>query len=517
MKEIYRISLVLLFLFCLYSCSEIETKDTDLTIITSDKALEQEFNWAKEKARSYVMTGKSGVKDKSELFGGNENVTYIPCYQAGYPFRSAFYIRDFCHQLSGAHLLGLQKENLSMLKAFLCTTTKARKWYPLWALNFDGSPYRVDYINDSCFVRQIPAAFELVEKAYKQYLWTGNREIIENPILWNAYTKIVTDFITLHDKLLVNEVAEGDGSGNIFNGTTTYNEFNIPLIEAGDGIATQYQAYRAYASMLNARGEYIDSQKFQIKSQQLKDYFNQQWSIKEGENNLVRAITIRGEKLTDFGRENSIFMAMKGIVTPSIRNKEYLNYCHSMYKEVDASMMNIEGLTYLPDTYFAYNLVDKGWEWTMRIRNDLDKNHIVPLVGSNRNYPEASYTTISNVVENLIGFEPDAPNHAIATIPRLPAEIAYLGVNNIMVGKHRINVMHDGNTITTIQHINGDKDIQCTVRFYGIYPQISIDKTLFTASQTELNGEKISQVCVTIPIGSSIKAQAVNPDNLSSR
>lgn len=512
MKTLYLILFIPALFFC--ACHQTETNPEDLTIVTSDQTLEKEFNWAKEKARSYVMTGKTGVKDKSEIFGGHENVNYIPCYQAGYPFRSAFYIRDYCHQMSGAHLLGLQTENFSMLQAFLATATEKRKWYPIWALNFDGSPYSVDYINDSCFVRQVPAVFELVEKAYKQYLWTGNREIIENPVLWNAYTRMVTDFVTYHDKVLPNGVAEGDGSGNIFNGITTYNEFNIPLIEAGDGIATQYQAYHAYAAMLYARGEYIESEKFQTKSEQLKDFFNHHWGVKEKEDKFVRAVTIRGERLTDFGRENSIFMPMKGIITPSSKNKEYLNYCHNMYQNINPTILNIESLTYLPDTYFAYNMVDKAWEWVKRIQSDCDKNHIVPLVGSNRNYPEIAYTTISNVVENMLGIEPDAPNHTLATIPRLPKDIAYLGINNITIGKHKVNVMHEGNASTTIKHIKGDKDLQCIIRFYGNYPQISIDKTLFTASHTELYGEAISQVRVTIPIGSSVKAKAINSEKL---
>lgn len=513
MKRRYLVLFIQMLLFCFSSCQQAETDRSDLSIITSDRTLEREFNWAKEKARSYVMTGRTGVIDKSEQFGGKDNVMYIPCYQAGYPFRSAFYIRDYCHQLSGAHLLGLQNENLAMLKSFLKTATETRKWYPIWALNFDGSPYAIDYVNDSCFVRQVPAVFELVEKAYKQYLWTGNREIIENPMLWNTYTKMVTDFVSLHDSSSPNGIAEGDGSGNIFNGTTTYNEFNIPLIEAGDGVAAQYQAYCAYASMLYARGEYAEAESFQKKSQQLKDFFNQEWGVKAGDSSFVRAVTIRKEQLTDFGRENSIFMPMKHLTEPSSKTKKYLEYCHNMYKETDPSTLNIESMSYLPDAYFAYNMVDKGWEWIKRIQLDCEKNHIVPLVGSNRNYPEVSYTTISNVVENMLGFEPDAPSHSFATIPRLPKDVAYLGVDNIILGKHTISVLHEGNTTTTIKHIAGDKDIQCTVRFYGYYTQISIDKTLFTARQSELNGEPISQVTVTIPIRGSIRAKAIHTDD----
>jgi hypothetical protein len=104
-------------------------------------------------------------------------------------------------------------------------------------------------------VREVPAVFELVEQCYRQYLWTGDSVYLQDPVLWNFCTKAVTEFIELHDTRIPNGVAEGDGSGDIFRGTATYNEIRSPLIEAGDGIACEYQALLSYARLLAARGE----------------------------------------------------------------------------------------------------------------------------------------------------------------------------------------------------------------------------------------------------------------------
>ena len=70
------------------------------------------------KARSFVVTGKKGPVNISDVNDESEIVDYIPAYWAGYPLRTAFYSRDFCHQIAGAHLLGLEEENFTMMKAF---------------------------------------------------------------------------------------------------------------------------------------------------------------------------------------------------------------------------------------------------------------------------------------------------------------------------------------------------------------------------------------------------------------
>ncbi len=108
------------FLGCLLVTSKSFAAEAQkLSIETSNPKLEQAFNWAVSKALSYVQTGKTGPVDGHERNrAGKGSAKYIPSYWAGYTWRTAFYSRDFCHQAAGAHLLGLQEENLSTLRAF---------------------------------------------------------------------------------------------------------------------------------------------------------------------------------------------------------------------------------------------------------------------------------------------------------------------------------------------------------------------------------------------------------------
>ncbi|MFE8729858.1 hypothetical protein, partial [Aeromonas hydrophila] len=154
-----------------------------------------------------IMTGQRGVTNKDENHPNGDGTglhDYLPSYWAGYYDRTAFYGRDFAHQVAGAEIAGWRAENFSMFKVFARNANEARKWYTLWAFNFDGSPHTIDYKDDSWFVREVPAQFELVEKAYHAYLWSGDRRYIEDPELWTFYGKVMTDFIALHDEQRTN-------------------------------------------------------------------------------------------------------------------------------------------------------------------------------------------------------------------------------------------------------------------------------------------------------------------------
>ena len=89
-----------------------------IQIETSNKKLENAFNWAVAMGLSHVQTGKSGVVDRWERGAGSGKVAYIPSYWGGYNSRTAFYSRDICHQVAGGHLLNLQLENFTMLREF---------------------------------------------------------------------------------------------------------------------------------------------------------------------------------------------------------------------------------------------------------------------------------------------------------------------------------------------------------------------------------------------------------------
>src|SRR3954463_10119797 len=121
----------------------------DLRFTSSSPRLNDGFAWAVKRSFEWVRT------DPAEL----------PSYWAGLTDRPLFYSRDITHQLLGAHLLGLDEQNLAMMRTFAASATPARRYYPLWSFTFSGEPGAIDYNSDDDFVREIPAAYELVEKA----------------------------------------------------------------------------------------------------------------------------------------------------------------------------------------------------------------------------------------------------------------------------------------------------------------------------------------------------------------
>jgi hypothetical protein len=500
----------ILFILLFFTQGYLYAGHLDTTIIqvqTSNKKLEQAFKWAVEMALSHVQTGKSGIVDRWEKGAGSGNVAYIPCYWGGYNSRTAFYSRDICHQVAGGHLLNLQLENFTMLREFAKTSTAERKWFPLWALNFDGSSFKLDHRSDFDFVREVPAAFELVDKAYQLYLWTGNKNYITDNSLWNYYVRIVDDFITLHDTRIPNGVAEGDGSGDIFKGTATFNEESgIPLVEAGDGIACQYRAFDAFAMMAKARGNKALFTKYKSKADDLKTYFNTKWAVKPDKKNLVRGYNLKGEALTNWGKENSWFMLMKGIAAPSERTQNYIDFVDASASSKTGKPSNIEARSYLPETFFMNNRIKQGWKWMEDIINNIDIQFPVSKTTGDGNYPEISFVLVSNVVEGLMGVEPNAPEKILASISRLPEAIPDLMVKNVNIGNALFTLSHSAGKKTVLIYQSGHSSFTWEVRFYGHYDVIKVNGLPKKAQNKLLNGAKISFLKVQIKPGDTIEA-----------
>lgn len=463
----------------------------EISITSSSKELEQAFEWAKKKALSYVVTGKSGPVNVHQPNQKDvKEATYIPSYWAGYPLRTAFYSRDYCHQLSGAHLLGLTEENYTMMKAFAASADAAKKWYPLWAINFDGSPYELDYRSDTDFVREVPATFELVEKAYKLYCWTGDRQYLEDDVLWNYYTKAVTDFVALHDTKFPNGVAEGTGEGDIFKGVATFNEQkDVSLIEAGDGIACQYQAFVCYSKMAELRGDREAAATFAQKAEALKTYFNTQWGV-DGTDLYNRGYSPEQKPVDGWGKENSWFMPMKSITdAESERTRRYLDFIDERLESKEDIPENIEALSYIPEVFFQYHRNEEGWKWMKHIISTIDKDHSTgAYTGANGDYPEVSYVLIANVVEGLAGVLPDAAENKLRTMSYLPEEIETLEIKHISFAGKSVSVSHVKTEATQISYTKGAGKLKWEVGFPGRYDRLYVDGKEVACTQRNESG-----------------------------
>lgn len=459
----------MLFVFDAANPVRVTAATSSLTITSSSQYLVDAFNWAKPKALSYVQTG----------IGSN-----IPSYWAGYLSRPAFYSRDVCHMTAGAQLLGLNNENFSMLETFAKSSTSGRKYYPLWAFKFDGGIYTVDYKADDNFVREIPAVFEIVEKAYKMYLWSGDSRWINDPDMINYYDHALNDFISLHDEN-ANGVAE-EHHTSIWQGVATYNENGEGLVEAGDAIGSQYQAFLAYSGILAARGDSAGASIWATKAADLKNHFNTNW-FSTSANRYIRGFSSSWTPKTDFGKENSWFMPMKQITNPGSRTDSYLTYIDSSVSAL--APFNIEAYTYLPEAFYLWGRNDLGWKWLKYIAD------------SRSTYPEISYTVIGHTAEGMMGIQPNAPQHKVATLPRLTPEVGWVQLDHIPVGGHDILVKHEGNTKTTLKHNTGTENLTWEAQFDGSYSTLYLDGTAMPASQKTVNGRTLSYITVALAAG----------------
>lgn len=451
-----------------------------LKLTSSSDFLNCGFSWAKQQALDWVQTGRG---------------TNIPSYWAGLTDRPAFYARDVAHQMLGAHLLGLDMENKSMLGVFAASATAARRWYPLWAFGFDGSIYQLDYVDDDRFVREIPAVFELVEQAERQYRWTADAGYIADSPLWNFYTTVVHDFISSHDANH-NTVADEAGSGDIFLGVASYNENGEHLIEAGDGIGSQYQALLAYARMQHARGDAAGAAGTATRAANLKALFNTHWWSNDA-NRYIRGFAASGPK-TDFGKENSWFMPMKRITEPGPRTNAYLDFVDHSVAELPP--FNIEAYTYLPETFFLYGRDEQAWKW------------LAYLIDSRASYPEVAYTIVGQAVAGLLGVEPDAPDNRLATCSHLPGALEWLEIDHIPLGAHDLCIRHDRARRTILTHNSGPRALTWQARFAGTYDQLMIDGATKTADRLVIDGRTISAVTISSVPGQTIVVDAPNPE-----
>ncbi|MFD4862694.1 hypothetical protein [Streptomyces atratus] len=481
----------------------------DPEISSSDPKIVEMFKWSKRKANSWVqMPGATGPLNVDENhLSGTGTGTYGPSYWAGYAHRSAYYSRDMAHQLAGASILGLNDANKAMLRAFAGSATPEHKYYPVWAINFDNKTYlSIDYRSPTSFVREVPATFELVEKAKHAYRWSGDSAYVHDGTLWDFYKHATKDFVELHDANKPNGVAEGTGNG-IFAGAASYNEVGEEhLAESGDSIGSQYQAYRAMSDLAAAKGESTLSKEFRQKADSLKAYFNDTWSGSGSGADMVRGYTTDGKALTGWGKENSWFMPMKQIMNPGARADAYLDYVDEQASG-SGKPSNIEAISYLPDTFFAYEHNDTAWKWMQYVYDKRNDQHPASSQGPNGDYPEVSYTLLSQTVEGLMGVQPNAPGRALSTQSRMPAGMGWLQIKDIKIGGNTFTLRHDGATKSTLTNASGSARYKWEARFPGSHSTIKVNGVPQAVRTKTVNGKTCTYAKVSVAPGQKVTVQ----------
>jgi hypothetical protein len=439
-----------------------------LVLSSSSSYLTEGFAWAKRTALSKVHPDNGG------------------CYQAALQDRGGYCQRDYVHQIDGAALLGLHRENLAMLRCFATNQTKARGWFSLWEINYDGTPMACDYRDDRNFWRNTAGMFDLLHGAYRMHRWTGDPALVQDELLQGFYARTVNEFVAEHDRN-GNGIAEGRSSHG-WGISCTYNE--IPgkvLAEAADSLGTQHRAFEAYAYFLRAKGDGSDAQTWAGKANRLKRAFNDTWFDAAAGRYLVGFDHPGYRPVSAFGYETSWFIPYTALCEPGPRAAAYLDFIHGNFQAKPSR--NIEAWTYLPDVFYAWNQNERGWQYFKHV------------LDSRSSYPEVSFTVISQIATRIMGIEPDAPNHCVSTLGRLPADVAWLQLDHVPVGPNDILVRHEDNNRTTSVMNSAGLDLTWEARFPGAHPVIQIDGSPKTASTKLLNGASVSSVIIQVRTG----------------
>lgn len=497
-----------------------------LTFASSNQALVTGFNFAKQHALIYVQTG---------LYSSDHpSVPNIACYWAGSLSRRAFYLRDASHQFIGAHFLGLDAENLSMAKAFAASQTAARAYWPLWSIGFDGSVYdntivSGDYFGDAYFYRELPGPFDLLRRAYTQYLFTGDANWIQDPTLVQYYATTTSTFlrddhqdangvVAVYPNSLPlptpipSRVGNVGQTGNPYNpGQATYNEQGTDnFVEAGDAIGCQYAAFAAYSEIQRARGDWRGAYTSATAAEQLKNFFNLHW-YSTAANSYIRGFRLDGSFMTDFGKENSFFMPATLITAPGPRTTSYLQFIDTQMADPS---VNGEAQTYLPEIYYEWGQPDTAEKWLVKIITNPGST----TTPGDLFYPEFSYTFIGSLFNGLLGVQPDAPANLLITTYNLPSDTQWAEGDHIPLGKHDLYVREDrSNNVlkTTVRNNPVGSDQTDPVSgalfwqagFRGSHPWLLVNGCPRPTHPQLVNGVEIQTVEVSVPLGSTVTVE----------
>ena len=431
---------------------------TEITLNSSSSEFTFLFNWAKDLALTYLMTDTPNA---------------IPCYEAALPGRGSFCLRDWEHMALGAHFLGLDLENITMMKAFAKTATPEFDYVPAWHIDYYGKIWERAH--------QVPTIFDAIWTSYQQYLWTGNTEWIEDTELYEYYTNAVTRYLTCHDNAIPNNgIADAPGEDGWEN-TCTYNETSEDHFrEAADGIGMQYQGFKSYAEILKARGNVDGYNTWIAKANEILHMFRTDFW--EG------STYYRGRRsLTDYsagyGKENSFLMLKTLITEPGYKSEGYLDFIWD-----NCANDNIEAKSYLPDVFFPYGQKERGWHYMKELY------YAAP---ERREYPELPYTFVSHTIHWLMGIDAHAPNNQVCTLPQLPDEVLWAEADMIPVGSKMVKVLQENNSRTTLSN-RSNSPINWEIRFYGNYDFINLNGVNHPTTVSTLNGLTISSIQTTI-------------------
>jgi hypothetical protein len=464
------------------SCQAIKTEVNENQVVgfkSSDPAIQNAFNWAENQALFYRGDSKDPVG---------------PWYEAALPSRFAFCMRDVSHQIIGAEIIGMGRENENMMQKFVSNISESKKWCSYWEINKWNRPAPVDYENDNDFWYNLNANFDVTYACWRLYNWTGNRKYINDPVFINFYDKSLNEYVGKW-KLQADSLLSRPKGLNVdplpankrFThgyGLASYAEGVPGLAMSTDLIAAVFQGYISYSNILKANGKIEESNSYATKAEKYYQHLNTKWWDPAA--NLYNTYYLRDG---NFGKgEGEAYLLWFDI----IKEKNKLNFT---INNLTSRAWNVENTSYLPYLLYINGYWEKAYQYLLYCSNPATKR---------REYPEVSFGVIEGIVKGLMGVTPDALTRTISTIHRTKNGTSSELTTLPLLGT-TIDLSHKANTKSSM-HNYGTEPLLWHAMFFGKFSNARADKkSVKVKTEKDLQGNDISFVDVRVNAGEQIE------------
>ncbi|WP_308636785.1 hypothetical protein [Paenibacillus silvisoli] len=385
---------------------------------SSSAELEAAAMWAKDQALAYASD-----RDPVGLW-----------YEAALPGRAAFCMRDVAHMSTGAAALGLGGYTKNMLLKFAENITESKDWCSYWEITKDGLPCPDDYTSDADFWYNLPANFDVAACCYRQYLWSGDTDYLNDARFLNFYERSLNEYVQRWDR-------DGDGipdhtRGEGRRGIASYVEDSLTPKVGGDLVAAQYGAYAAYGLMAKLRGEDGKAAQYGELARRLQQLYDTQW-WNEGRGRFSSAILQDGTYYSNYYLSAQYMPVYFGLIASD--EKRLL----AVKDIVRNGVSNVEEMSHLPEVFFANGEKEEAYRVILTLSDKGTKR---------REYPEVSYSVIGSIVTGLLGVRPLADKGVVEIAPQLPAQVEWVKAEGIALLANKLAVdVRDGLVTVTNQ------------------------------------------------------------------
>lgn len=480
---------------CMVSCGSSSKEDSiqrlpsdQISVFTSsDKQLENAYNWARKMALSYAH-------DNSDPVGY--------WYEAALPQREAFCMRDVSHQSVGAQILGLTEHNKNMFTRFVENISEEKDWCTYWEINRYNKPAPADYTNDKEFWYNLNANFDVMQACLKMYQWTGDTDYLTDSHFANFYEKSVNEYIhrwalepdKIMDRPPYMNQPEDFNPGNNFHtcrGLPSYVENFRGLTVGVDLLAAMYAGFNAYAEMAELTGDHAKAEKGKAQAEAYQEILENRWWSSDS------------SFYQTFWTEDQKFHRGEGV--PFILwfdASKHPDRIRASVKDILSREWNVENMSAFPALFYRLGYGEEAYRF------------LINLPHMNRSeYPEVSYGIIEGTVCGAMGVKPLTSEGSIATCSRLADDSQKAEIKNIPVFDGYITVRHKGRTMTEIEN-NTSKELTWKVAFMGNYSQIKVNGKVYPLALSEdIRGNEISEGHVSLPANSKLSAEVLTDSN----